>query len=121
MSETSVRYSWWMDPKELSRQCRAILALVQPISIHEMTILNVLLMEEILHHLECIKPCKLVVIIYHPQLVLAGFLPSTVWKCVGEAVSDGFFFGNVRLSVEFDSQNLERLVEFSLKSLKPRR
>ena len=39
---------------------------------------EILLMEEILHHLECIKPFKLWDI-YHTNW-LAGFLPCTVWS-----------------------------------------
>jgi len=42
---------------------------------------TILLMEEILHHLGCIKPCKYIIYIMgkkQPQLVNSGFLPSTV-------------------------------------------
>ena len=38
----------------------------------------ILLMAEILHHLRCSKPCKEWDKNYQPQLVIAGFLPSTV-------------------------------------------
>ena len=41
---------------------------------------KVLLMAEILHHLECMKPQKQWDKLPLPQLVLAGFQPSTVWS-----------------------------------------
>ena len=56
--------------------------------------LIILLMEEILHQLGCIKSCKYWDKHYQPQLVLAGFFPSTVYRLYTRRIQVRFFFEN---------------------------
>ena len=50
----------------------------------------ILLMEEILHHLGCVKPCKS----WDKLQISTGawFLPSTVWWCCGDSWNSGEVF-----------------------------